>query len=158
MDILMEVTEPISRKLIHLAKIYLNVLSKRVEHLDINRYWYVLSVIHANNGKLTQKALGEMLGKDKSAMVNIIDSLTERGYVYREINPVDRREHLLKTTPKAIKAVPEIVASFEEINDTVSTDVSAAELATFYKVLDKMEHNLKPFSSQELNIKLNLNK
>jgi len=154
----MEVTEPISRKLIHLAKIYLNVLSKRVEHLGINRYYYVLSLIHANNGQLSQKALAEKLGKDKSAMVSIIDFLTEKGYVYREVNPADRREHLLKVTHKAARAVPHIVAEFDAINQTVANDVSEADMETFYSVLLKMEENLKPFATREMNIKLNLNK
>lgn len=153
----MEVTEPISRKLIHLAKIYLSVLSKRIEHLDINRYYYVLSVIHANNGQLTQQALADKLGKDKSAIVSIIDFLTEKDYVYREVNPADRREHLLKTTQKAVDAVPEIVAAFESINKTVAGDVSLAEMEIFYRVLFKMEENLKPYSTQEINLKLNLN-
>jgi MarR family transcriptional regulator for hemolysin len=154
----MQVTEPISRKLIHLAKIYLNVLSKRVEHLGINRYWYILSLIHANNGKLSQKALAERLGKDKSAMVSIIDFLTEKEYVYREVNPADRREHLLKTTAKAITDVPEMISAFDTLNQTVSEDISAEEMETFYRVLKKMENNLKPFATQEINLKLNLNK
>ncbi|MES2275568.1 MAG: MarR family transcriptional regulator [Bacteroidota bacterium] len=154
----MEVTEPISRKLIHLGKVYLNVLSKRVDHLGINRYWYILSLIHANNGQLTQKALAEKLGKDKSAIVSIIDFLTEKGYVYREVNPADRRQHLLKVTEKAGKAVPEIVAAFEAINQTVTSDLSAAEMEIFNRVLLKMEDNLKPYATQEMNIKLKLNK
>jgi MarR family transcriptional regulator for hemolysin len=154
----MQVTEPISRKLIHLGKVYLNVLSKRVEHLGINRYWYILSLIHANNGHLTQKALAAKLGKDKSSMVNILDFLTEKGYVYREVNPADRREHLLKVTEKASNAVPEIIAAFESINKTVATDVSMAEMEIFNRVLLKMEENLKPFATHELNLKLNLNK
>src|SRR5476651_53186 len=145
----MEVTEPISRKLIHLAKIYLNVLSKRVEHLGINRYYYVLSLIHANNGQLSQKALAERLGKDKSAMVSIIDFLTEKGYVYREVNPADRREQLLNVTPKAAIAVPHIVAEFDTINQTVATGISEADMASFYAVLLKMEDNLKPFATRE---------
>lgn len=154
----MEITEPISRKLIHLGKVYLNVLSKRVDHLGINRYWYILSLIHANNGLLTQKELAARLGKDKSAMVNIIDFLTERGYVYREVNPTDRRQHLLKITEKAGNAVPEIVAAFEAINATAATDILPAEMEIFNRVLLKMEENLKPYATEEMNIKLNLNK
>lgn len=154
----MEVTEPISRKLIHLAKIYLNVLSGRVSHLGINRYWYFLSYIHANNGLLTQKALGEKMGKDKSAMVSIIDFLTEKGYVYREVNPADRRQHLLRTTPKAIEAVPQIIDTFNIMNDTVATDISPEDMETFYRVLLKMEENLKPYATKEINLSLDLNK
>lgn len=154
----MEITEPISRKLIHLGKVYLNVLSKRVDHLGINRYWYILSLIHANNGLLTQKELAARLGKDKSAMVNIIDFLTERGYVYREVNPADRRQHLLKVTEKAGNAVPEIVAAFEAINATAAADILPDEMEIFNRVLLKMEENLKPYATEEMNIKLNLNK
>jgi len=154
----MEVTEPISRKLIHLAKIYLNVLAKRVNHLGIKRYHYVLSLIQANSGQLTQKALAEMLGKDKSALVSIIDFLTEKGYIYREVNPADRREHLLIATPKAGDAVPEIVSAFEYINQTVMANITPAEMEVFNKVLLQMEENMKPYATKELNIKLNLNK
>jgi MarR family transcriptional regulator for hemolysin len=154
----MEVTEPISRKLIHLAKIYLNVLSKRVDHLGIKRYHYVLSLIQANNGQLTQKALAEILGKDKSALVSIIDFLTEKGYIYREVNPADRRAHLLKATAKAADAVPEIIAAFDHINEVVTADITAGEMEIFNKVLLKMEENMKPYAVKELNIKLNLNK
>ena len=126
----METTEPISRKLIHLAKIYLNVLSKKVDHLGVKRYHYVLSLIHAHNGRLTQKALAQMLGKDKSALVSIIDSLTEKGYIYREVNPADRREHLLKTTAKATRVMPEIVGAFEAINEMAINNISAEEIET----------------------------
>ena len=154
----MQVTEPISRKLIHLAKIYLNVLSKRVEHLGVKRYWYTLSVINANKGALTQKALSNKLGKDKSAIVNIIDSLTDKGYVYREVNPGDRREHLLKITAKAQKAIPEIVTAFNDINNIVTRDIPAKDMEIFYSVLARMEENLKPYATKELNLKLNLNK
>lgn len=155
---MVEVTEPTSRKLIHLAKIYLNVLSERLGHLDINRYWYFLSVIRANDGQLTQKALGDKMGKDKSAMVNIIDHLAERGYVYREINPADRRQHLLKVTEKAHRDVPEMLAAFDEINALVAGNIPARELEIFFNVLLKMEDNLKPYATQEMNIKLNLSK
>lgn len=154
----MEITEPISRKLIHLAKIYLNVLSKRVNHLGIKRYHYVLSLIQANSGQLTQKALAEMLGKDKSAMVSIIDFLTEKGYIYREVNPADRRAHLLTATSKASDAVPEIVAAFEHINQAITANITPAEMEIFNRVLLQMEENLKPYATKELNIKLNLNK
>ncbi|MBE9661186.1 MarR family winged helix-turn-helix transcriptional regulator [Mucilaginibacter myungsuensis] len=154
----MEIIEPISRKLIHLAKIYLNVLSGRLAHLGINRYYYVMSLIHAENGKLTQKALGEKLGMDKSAIVGIIDYLTDKGYVYREVNPADRRQHLLRTTPKAVKAVPDIMAKFNEMNDTVATDISPKEMEIFYKVLHQMEENLKPYATKEMDLDLNFNK
>ena len=144
----MKIIEPISRKLIRLGKLYLAELSKVTGHLDINQYYYVLTLICYHDGKLTQKALGEMLGKDKSAMVSIIDNLSEKGFVYREINPADRREHLLSVTEKAKKAVPEIVTAFEDMNNTMTENISDDDMAVFYNVLLKMQQNLNSISTQ----------
>jgi MarR family transcriptional regulator for hemolysin len=134
--------EPISRKLLRLGKLYLSELSKNIGHLDIKRYSYILTLISYHDGKLTQKALAEMLGKDKSSMVLIIDTLSEKGFVYRETNPADRREHLLKVTEKAKEAVPEILHAFEDMNNHITEDISEADLLVFYKVLFKMQQNL----------------
>lgn len=141
----MNFIEPISRKLNNLGRICLNILSKRIKHLDINRYYYPLTLIYINNGKLSQKALGEMLDKDKSAIVNIIDSLSEKGYVKRVVNPDDRREHFISVTEKAEKDIPHIIAAFEEMNKDLTKDISAEEMEIFYNVLYKMKINMQPF-------------
>ena len=104
---MMQLIEPISRKLIRLGKLYQSVLAKHTAYLDVNQYHYILSLICYYDGQLSQKALAEMLGKDKSAMVNIINLLTKKGFVFRENNPNDRREQLLKVTEKAKEAVAE---------------------------------------------------
>lgn len=148
----MQITEPISRKLLHFGRIYLHALAKQVDHLDINRYHDILAIIYTNNGQLTQKALGQMLDKDKSSLVSIIDLLTSKGYVYREINPADRREQLLKTTLKAEQEVPEIIKAFNEVNKATTDDISDKDLQIFNTVLAKMEANLMLNKSAELNL------
>lgn len=148
----MKLVEPISRKLIRLGKLYLGELEKATSHLDINQYYYVLTLICYHDGKLTQKALGDMLGKDKSAMVSIIDNLSENGFVFREVNPADRREHLLSVTEKAKKAVPEIVRTFENMNNAMTENISEDDMAIFYNVLLQMQQNLNSISTQSHNI------
>jgi MarR family transcriptional regulator for hemolysin len=148
----MKLAEPISRKLMLLGKACLGVLNKRLNNLDINRNYYVLASIYFNDGPLTQKALAKILGKDKSSMVNIIDELTATGYAYRETNPADRREHLIKLTQKAIDAVPQITQSFDFLNTTITKNISAADMKVFNSVLQKMENNIKPFLTPPINI------
>lgn len=143
--------EPISRKLNHLGRAYLSLLAKQVENLGISRYYYALTYICYHDGKLTQKALANELGKDKSIIVNIIDTLSEEGFVYREINPADRREHLLKVTEKAKEAVPKIVEAFEILNQSITGDISDEEMKIFNSVLTKMGTNIKPLTAQETN-------
>ena len=137
--------EPVSRKLNVLGKAYLAVLGNHMAHLDINRYYYPLTVIYHYDGELTQKALAGKLGKDKSIIVKIIDELTEKGFVYRQINPVDRRQHLLGVTDKAKKTVPHIIRVFEHMNQSASKNVSAHDMEIFESVLAKMRVNLEQF-------------
>src|ERR1700761_8475577 len=119
----LELIEPLSRKLNHLGRAYLSQLAKQLGPLGISRYYYALTYICYHDGRLTQKALASELGKDKSLIVNIVDTLTEQGFVYRETNPADRREHLLRVTPKGKKAVPHIVDAFETLNKSITEDI-----------------------------------
>lgn len=144
----MKLVEPISRKLIRLGKLYLNVLARHTAHLDVTRYHFILSLIYYHNGQLTQNALAQILDKDKSAMVSIINMLTAKGFVYRETNPNDRREHLLKVTEKAKLAVPQIVKTFEHINSDITKGISAHEMKIFESVLQKMQNNINPHTTQ----------
>lgn len=150
--------EPISRKLMQLVKIYLGAFSKRVEDIDINRYHYLLLLIAEHQGQPTQKKLAEIMGKDKSAMVNIIDSLTEKGYVYREINPDDRREQLIKITAKAQKDIPAIKESFALLNKKATEGVSSEKLDIFNEVLQQMAVNLEPLDSNQVSFRKKVKK
>lgn len=140
----MQLVEPISRKLIRLGKLYLNVLAKHTEHLDVKRYHFILSLIYYHDGQLTQNALAQILDKDKSAMVSIINLLSAKGFVYRDSNPNDKREHLLRVTEKAKIAVPQIVETFEHINSDITKGITAHEMKIFESVLQKMQLNIKP--------------
>ncbi|HEX8023820.1 MarR family winged helix-turn-helix transcriptional regulator [Mucilaginibacter sp.] len=145
----MELIEPISRKLIRLGKLYLDVLVKHTTHLDVTRYHYILSLIYVHDGQLTQNALAHLLGKDKSAMVNIINLLTEKGFVYRENNPNDRRQQLLRVTEKAKLAVPQIIETFENINADITDGISETDMQVFESVLTRMHKNLNPLISPQ---------
>jgi MarR family transcriptional regulator for hemolysin len=145
--------EPISRKLLVLGRAYLAVLSNHMEHLDMDKYYFALTVIYHHDGQLTQNALAEILGKDKSIIVKIIDTLTEKGFVYRQKNPADRRQHLLGVTDKAKEAVPHIIAEFEHMNRSAAKDIPAHEMEVFEGVLNKMKENLHEFKNRhQINI------
>lgn len=143
----MQLIEPISRKLIRLGKLYLSVLTKQTAHLDVTRYHYILSLIYFHDGQLTQNALAQLLGKDKSAIVSIINMLTAKGFVYRDNNPLDRRQHLLKVTDKAKLAVPQVLETFESLNNDITKGISEEDLQAFERVLQQMRNNINPLTA-----------
>ncbi|WP_448702319.1 MarR family winged helix-turn-helix transcriptional regulator [Mucilaginibacter sp. AW1-3] len=151
---MVQLDEPISRKLLQLAKTYLSAFSKRIEHLDLNRYHYMLVLIAENQGHLTQKKIAEITGKDKSHMVSIIDTLAEKGYVYREVNPDDRRQQLIRITEKAENELPAIRESFSLLNSKATEGISADKLRIFNEVLQQMSGNLIPYTSANVTFRL----
>jgi DNA-binding MarR family transcriptional regulator len=51
-------------------------------------------------GPISQQALGEQLGIDRTTVVELIDELEQQGVVVRRRNPADRRSNALTLTPK----------------------------------------------------------
>jgi DNA-binding MarR family transcriptional regulator len=73
----------------------------------------------ADEGPLSQHQIGEMLGIDRTTMVELLDDLEKQGILRREVNPQDRRSHLIKLTPQgkarqkvAMKAFDDAAAEF----------------------------------------------
>ena len=73
----------------------------------------------ADEGPLSQHQIGEMLGIDRTTMVELLDDLEKQGTLRREVNPQDRRSHLIKLTPEgkarqkvAMKAFDDAAAEF----------------------------------------------
>ncbi|MFA5244214.1 MAG: MarR family transcriptional regulator [Pedobacter sp.] len=134
--------EPLANPLLAVSKKYLNVLSKMVHQLSIDRYHYVLVLIDSHEQLLTQKALAEILNIDKSYMVTILDYLEKRDYIHRKKNPQDRREQLITLTPKAKENIPIIRSTIAILNDASLENLSDEQKKTFCEVLNTIEDNL----------------
>jgi MarR family transcriptional regulator for hemolysin len=141
--------EPVSRKLNVLGRDYLAALDDHMARFDIDRHYYPLTLIVHHDGQLTQKGLSEILGKDKSLIVKIIDRLTDKGFVQRQINPNDRRAHFLAPTDKAKAVMPHLLKTFEHMNKSASKGISKQDMQIFENVLAKMRENLVDFAKLE---------
>ena len=146
--------EPLAQSLISVTKKYLSSFSKEVPELAIDRYQHILVLIDDHQESLSQKALAELLQIDKSFMVNILDYLTEKGYVLRERNPNDRREQLIKLTPLARKDTPLIREAICNLNSRSLKNLSAKDVQTFNTVLRTIQANLSDGRDAELILNL----
>lgn len=80
--------------------------------------------------------LSRVFGFKKSTVTGMLDRLTEKGYISREVNPEDRRSFVLEILPEGeavAKAAGALVARFE---GEVLARVSEADLQGFRNVLD----------------------
>ena len=134
--------QPLGRMLTILGKGYLNLLRLKLQHLDIDRYYYALVVIARHDGIITQQELALLLDSDKVSIVRIVDYLSEKGYVQRKRKTDDRRKHSLNLTEKGWLAIPEIEKSFTEINDTVLEGFEKLQIQELTQSINKLHHNI----------------
>jgi MarR family transcriptional regulator, transcriptional regulator for hemolysin len=146
--------KPLGRIMGALTKQYFGALSKSLEHLGIDRHFYPLVVIDKTEEKCTQQYLACMLDVDKVTMVRVMDYLMENGMITRKVNSKDRREHLIKLTPKAKKIMPELYKGINKMNSLALKGLTKNEQALFYTITTKMAKNIENLPVNEVDIQL----
>jgi MarR family transcriptional regulator for hemolysin len=101
----------------------------------------ILKVIRDHNSSLVQQEIAEMMGKDKSVILRMVDALESEGFIHRVVDTNDRRRNILALTETG----NELIERFMEIEEQVSIDLMEGltedELNTFYKVIEQIKTN-----------------
>ncbi len=101
----------------------------------------LLHAISIKKEEVVQQDMAEMLGKDKSAILRLIDSLESKGLVVRNSDPLDKRKNVLSVTPQGTEVIQHFAAIAVTINEEFVKDISQADLDTFYAVVQKIQNN-----------------
>jgi MarR family transcriptional regulator, transcriptional regulator for hemolysin len=140
---------PVGTRALILSKYYYGVLSRRLEELDIDRYYSILYFLSGNDG-CCQQDICDSLAIDKSAMVKVMDHLITKGYVERRVNPVDRREHFILLTRKGRQQTKRVVSEFRKLDRQMFSGISATVKRGFIVLLDRLSSNLKTIPGNDL--------
>ena len=143
---------PLGLHFSNLAKQYLGVLTKKLSHLEIERYFFTLVVVERMGGSVTQQQIADCICKDKVSMVRIIDYLSKKGFVKRKKNKEDRREYFIELTEKAQKALPDIKTALKEVNQATFQNLTNQEIEKFYQILEKMVSNLEALPADKVDL------
>jgi len=137
-----QVEQPLGRLFSLLGKGYLHILRSKLQHLDIDRYYYALVLIGIHQGEITQQELAQLLDTDKVSVVRMVDYLSEKGYVQRVRKTNDRRKPDLLLTEKARHALPEITKSFTEMNEMVINGLPDSMQGALVEIIEKIKKNI----------------
>lgn len=143
---------PFGRSLAVLAKTYFGALTKRLEHLEIERQYSILIFIDGVPEGCTQQCICDCLKIDKVSMVSKLDYLIKKKYIKKTVNPKDRREHLIELTPKARQVLPEIHKAIESINKDAFKGLNKEQQKELYRFMHLVQTNLDPLPSQKIYI------
>jgi DNA-binding MarR family transcriptional regulator len=130
---------------------YTRVLNALQKH-DLEKWFYVLLMIHDAEEKLSQQELADALLLDKVTVTRAVDHLSKKGYVERMACPNDRRKYHLRTLPKARSVVKDIRGAFEATNELAFAGMNATERKRFKADLARINSNLSGPEGRKMRI------
>lgn len=104
-------------------------------------YGNILTVLYDNNGKLSMKEIGELIGKDKSTITVLINKLSKLGYVKKEKCQEDKRVTYIVLTEKGKLIEGKFNDISKKVYLTAYKNFSKEEKDIFLKLLKKMNNN-----------------
>ena len=115
--------------------IHLNNEMKDLE-LTAGQVPFLMHLSHKEG--ITQDNLAVHLHIDKGTVARALKKLEDNGFIYREINPQNRRKYLLFLTEKGRQIVPKIHQIDKEWEKSVCSDLSDAEYIPLLNTLQTL--------------------
>jgi len=118
------------------------VLKKRFdevsdEDIKISTEQYgLLQSINIKEEDVIQKDMAEFMGKDKSAILRLIDSLEEKELIRRVVDTKDRRKNYLMVTKIGYRVLKQYTAIVDELMDEIQHGLNESDKDAFLKVVN----------------------
>jgi MarR family transcriptional regulator, transcriptional regulator for hemolysin len=91
--------------------------------------------------EVVQQDMADILGKDKSSILRLIDSLEEQKLVKRVVDPNDRRRNFLVVTDLGHEVIKHYLKIEFQLLDELQEGLTESDLETFYKVVRTIQSN-----------------
>nr|WP_240979705.1 MarR family winged helix-turn-helix transcriptional regulator [Streptomyces sp. HNM0574] len=101
------------------------------------RHYSILQAL-ADNGAMSQLALGAFLRIDPATMVSSLDDLERAGLAARERDPQDRRRYVVDATAAGREALSRVNGTLDELDGRALADLTPAERKTLHRLLTKL--------------------
>jgi len=101
----------------------------------------LLHVINMKKETCVQQDLANMMGKDKSAILRLIDSLEEKKLVVRVVDSTDRRKNCLHVTELGKEIIQQYIDMEAIIANELTVGISKTDMDAFYRVIATIRAN-----------------
>jgi DNA-binding MarR family transcriptional regulator len=116
-------------------------LNRALEGFDLRSRHYTVLLASVENGGLSQRELGGLLGIDPSAVVALVDDLERADLVRREPHPEDRRTRLVVATRTGRATLKRAHELAERVDDELLDGLTAAQRRTLRDLLSRISVN-----------------
>jgi len=122
-------------------KMHVKIANHKKQSPVTHSQWIVLSIIETHKN-LGIKEISEMLGITSSATTQLVDALSENGYVQRKISKNDRRSLQLCLSKKEQKSIKKMnahyIATMKKMFDALTDSELEAYRALHKKILSNI--------------------
>ena len=133
---------PLGWHLSWMSKLYYGALTMKLHHLDIDRYFVVLLLLHSKAAPMCQQEMCDTLHIDKTYMVKVVNYLQKSGHIAKTTSDEDRRRQLITLTDKGVRVVPEIQQAIQEMDQKILDEIDSKELKQFHACLSRIADGL----------------
>ena len=103
----------------------------------------VLHILSRRESDVILKEMADAMGKDKSAILRIIDVLEKKELVRRAVDLKDRRKKYLMVTKKGEQVLEKFLEIEAELKTELKDGLTKEEMKTFYKVVRHIKAKAK---------------
>lgn len=107
--------------------------------------FHLLHAINLKEDDVIQKDMAEIMGKDKSAILRLIDSLEEKKLVRRVVDKNDRRKNYLMVTKTGERVIIKYREIASELMENITKGLSESDIDHFRRVLNQIKSNAEKF-------------
>lgn len=135
---------PIGMLIGNLMRPIVKVVRKQFNETEIKLTFEQFGLLHAlsiRKEEVVQQDMAEILGKDKSAVLRLIDSLESKGLAVRTSDPHDRRKNVLAVTDEGFQILKDFQTIGYEMNSKFIEGISAEDMEVFYSVVQRIQLN-----------------
>jgi MarR family transcriptional regulator, transcriptional regulator for hemolysin len=134
---------PIGMVMIKLIHEVFRALKKRVadqtEAKLTGEQFGLLFAISQKEEEVIQKDMAEIMCKDKSAILRMIDLLEAKELVRRVVDKADRRKNQIMVTKKGERALEQYLEVEFQLTEELQQGLSQSDLDAFYKVVNHIQ-------------------
>lgn len=101
----------------------------------------MLMIVRHKCESIVQQDLVDIMGKDKSVILRMVDVMENEGLLRRIADLNDRRRNNLELTEKGISLTDFVFKVEDEVSKELMVGISSEELDVFYSVVDRIRQN-----------------
>jgi len=113
-------------------------INEKIKDMDITAGQIPFLMVLSREEGISQDDLASHFHIDKGTVARALRKLEDNKYLFREIDPENRRRHLIYLTSKGKSTVPKIVDIDKEWGDSMRSNISEGEYNHVFNILRKM--------------------